>query len=232
MESAQPPPGGPDARWLLGEARRVIRFAQAARHPAGGFGWLSGDGRLLPDVPRQTYISARMTHVLALGQLLGEPGCAPLVEHGIDALTGLLADPEHGGWLAAIDGAAGGSVKSAYTQAFVVLAASSAWGAGHDRARPLLERALAVTLERFWDEAAGLVVDERSADWAVIDPYRGANANMHMVEAMLAAADATGDGAWRERAGWSGRACACTCARPTRLAATGRAATGRGRASC
>ena len=31
-------------------------------------------------------------------------------------------------------------------------------------------------------------------------PYRGANANMHMVEAYLAAADAGADPVWRQRA--------------------------------
>ncbi|MCW2604834.1 MAG: N-acylglucosamine 2-epimerase [Pseudonocardiales bacterium] len=196
-----PPPGGPDVRWLLGEARRLIDFARASRDPRGGFGWLSDDGALLPDGPRETYMTARMTHVFALGQLLGEPDCAPLVQHGLDALAGPFRDAANGGWLTALDGAPGGSTKAAYTHAFVVLAASSAVIAGHARAAALLDSALAVVLNRFWDDEAGLVVDVRSSDWATTDPYRGANANMHMVEAMLAAADATGDPAWSERAG-------------------------------
>lgn len=194
------PPGGPDTDWLLGEARRLIHFARAAQHPAGGFGWLSSDGRLRASEPRHTYMTARMTHVFALGHLLGEPGCDALVEYGLDALTGPLRDQLSGGWVTALDGADGGSDKAAYTHAFVVLAASSATIAGADRAPTLLGEALQIVLDRFWDEGAGLVVDVRSADWALIDPYRGANANMHMVEAMLAAADATGDGRWRTRA--------------------------------
>ena len=50
---------------------------------------------------------------------------------------------------------------------------------------------------RFWDERAGALVDVCNRDWSVLEPYRGANANMHGVEAMLA----TEDPVWLERAG-------------------------------
>ena len=39
-----------------------------------------------------------------------------------------------------------------------------------------------------------------NADFTVSEPYRGANSNMHSVEAYLAAGDVTGDAVWRERA--------------------------------
>ena len=39
-----------------------------------------------------------------------------------------------------------------------------------------------------------------TARWSEPEAYRGANANMHMVEAFLAAGDATGDGVWYDRA--------------------------------
>ncbi len=42
--------------------------------------------------------------------------------------------------------------------------------------------------------------DEWSRDWTVLDAYRGVNANMHSVEALLAAHDATGDPEWLARA--------------------------------
>lgn len=195
-----PPPGGPSTEWLLGEARALIHFARASRHPDGGFGSLGDDGLLRASVPRWTYQTARMTHVFALAHLLGEPGCDALVEHGVEALIGPLRDHISGGWFAALDGAEGGSDKAAYAHAFVVLGASSATIAGDPRGPALLADALAIVLDRFWDPEAGLVLDVRSRDWAITDPYRGANANMHMVEAMLAAADATGDGIWRARA--------------------------------
>jgi mannose/cellobiose epimerase-like protein (N-acyl-D-glucosamine 2-epimerase family) len=75
-----------------------------------------------------------------------------------------------------------------------VLAASSAG----DRA--LLAEALAVVEEHFWRQDDGLVVEAWDRTWSALDPYRGVNANMHMVEAFLAAADVTGDPVWRRRA--------------------------------
>ena len=53
--------------------------------------------------------------------------------------------------------------------------------------------AAVVLHERFWSEQHGLHVDEFTADWSVLDPYRGQNSNMHLVEALSTAAAVTGD---------------------------------------
>ena len=42
---------------------------------------------------------------------------------------------------------------------------------------------------RFWEESAGALADTCSRDWTRVEPYRGANANMHGVEALVAAGD-------------------------------------------
>ena len=129
-----------------------------------------------------------MTHVFALGELLGRPGAAELVAHGLDSLRHDFRDPVHGGWFAQVGGS---DDKRAYEHVFVVLAAATA---GDDE---LLGEALEVLEARFWDERAGALVDVWNRDWSELEAYRGANANMHGVEAMLA----TGDPLWRERAG-------------------------------
>ena len=54
--------------------------------------------------------------------------------------------------------------------------------------------------ERFWSEAEGAVVEAWDRTWREPEAYRGANANMHMVEALMAAGDATGDAVWYDRA--------------------------------
>ena len=82
----------------------------------------------------------------------------------------------------------------------MVLAASSARTAALPGADTLLEEALAVWEERFFDRDAGMFVDAWDRGFTRLDPYRGLNANMHAVEALLAAADATGDEGLRERA--------------------------------
>jgi sulfoquinovose isomerase len=81
-----------------------------------------------------------------------------------------------------------------------VLAASTATVAGHPRGQRLLDDALEVWLGRFWEEPAGMLVDSLDRSFSHVGAYRGMNANMHGVEALLAAADATGDPAHLEKA--------------------------------
>lgn len=194
-------------RWLEQETDRLLAFGRAARLPDGGFGWLDEQGRVDPDRPTELWITCRMTYVFALGALLGRPGCGALADHGITALAGPFRDVEHGGWFAAVDGSggaggtpAGHTGKDAYPHAFVVLATASAAAAGRPGARELLDEALAVSLRHFWDDAAGMVVESWDRTFTECEAYRGVNANMHTVEAYLAAADVTGDVAWLDRA--------------------------------
>nr|WP_225956583.1 AGE family epimerase/isomerase [Amycolatopsis lexingtonensis] len=173
----------------------MLGFAARAAHPGGGFAWLDDAGRPVLDRPVETWITCRMTHVFALAQLQGEAAEAQ-VAHGVEALTGLLRDPGHGGWYATTTL----SEKRAYEHAFVVLAASSAAAAGADGAEDLLAEALDVVERRFWEPGPGRVADVWDRGWTHLEDYRGANANMHTVEAFLAAADVTGDRVWATRA--------------------------------
>ncbi len=184
-------------RALDAHARRLLEVAAGSRHPGGGFGWLRDDATLDPDRPRELWITCRMTHVHSLGLLLGRPGSAELVDHGVTALLGAFHDGRHGGWHARVG--PGGPLpgpKTAYEHAFVVLAASSAVAAGRPGAPELLDDALAVLLDRFVTPAGPdvrLVVEEWDQRFRTRDDYRGLNATMHTVEALLAAADVADD---------------------------------------
>ena len=188
-------------RVLQQETESLLDFGRASVHPDGGFAWLDEDGRPELDRPVALWITCRMTHAYSLGLMLDLPGCAELVDHGLAALTGRLRDAEHGGWWPAV-GPEGpdARVKEAYGHAFVVLAGASATAAGRPGARALLDEAVAVLLEHFWDDEAGMVVEEWDAAWTTCDDYRGVNANMHAVEALLAAADVLEDDGLRDRA--------------------------------
>jgi mannose/cellobiose epimerase-like protein (N-acyl-D-glucosamine 2-epimerase family) len=189
------------ARWLEAEGDRLLRFGAASRHPSGGFAWLDDAGVPDLDRPVQLWITCRMTHVNALGHLLGRPGCGALADHGVAALAGRFRDQRNGGWYASV--AADGPTttdKTAYEHAFVVLAGASAAAAGRPGGEKLLTDALDVLLTRFWDDEHGMVVEQWDEGFATLDGYRGVNANMHTVEALLSAADVTGDASLRERA--------------------------------
>jgi mannose/cellobiose epimerase-like protein (N-acyl-D-glucosamine 2-epimerase family) len=193
-----PAVGSRERERLETEAARLVAFAKNAADPRGGFGWLDDAGRLVPDRPPETWVTSRMTHVFALAALHGDSSAHDYVHHGVTALTSVLRDPQHGGWHSTAGPES--RLKEAYAHAFVVLAAASAVGAGHPDGRALLDDALAVVQERFWDDAQGLVADVWDAGWTTMDAYRGVNANMHTVEAFLAAADVTGDRLWLDRA--------------------------------
>jgi len=162
-------------RAILGavdDAGRLLEFAKRSRVP-GGFGWLRADGTTDPERGTPLWIGGRMTHCFALGVLLGHPDSAAYADHGLATL------PPQGG-------------EDAYAHAFAILAAASAAIAGRPLAEEALAEACATAERRFWREDEGAVADD--------EPYRGANANMHMVEAFLAAYDATGDDLWAQRA--------------------------------
>jgi mannose/cellobiose epimerase-like protein (N-acyl-D-glucosamine 2-epimerase family) len=193
-------PAAPSAHWLLVEEARLLDFATGSRCPTGGFGWLDDAGAVDPGHPVQTWITARMTYVFALAQLRGRPGAAELVDHGLTALAELIADHEFGGWYPTIPGPGTDRDKRAYETSFVLLAAAAAVAVGRPGAAELLAQAMAVIEARFWREDDGLSVDVWNEQWTELEPYRGANANMHLVEAFLVTADVTGETKWRTRA--------------------------------
>lgn len=188
------------ARWLESETDRLLEFGAAGAHPDGGFGWLDETGQLDPSHDVELWITCRMTHCYSLAALLGRPGASRLADHGVAALTGRLHDSLHGGWYAAVGQHNPSDAKEAYGHAFVILAAASATAAGRPGARDLLERALAVHSDRFWDDDAGMSREAFAANWTGEEDYRGINANMHTVEAYLAASDVLGDPMYLRRA--------------------------------
>ena len=191
----------PDHRgWLSEQTRRQLDFGRSFPHPDGGAAWLDPAG--MPDLSRPvfTWITARMAHVYSLGSLIGAQGCDLLADVALDGLTGRLLDRRHGGWVSSIsaDGVVDGT-KSAYTTAFVLLAGATATVADRPAGPGLLDLAHEVLENRFLTER-GLYAERWDRAWTSLDDYRGVNANMHIVEACLAAAGATDDRAFLDRA--------------------------------
>jgi len=180
----------------------LLSFGHQFPSPGGGSYYLGDDGTPWKDRPRETWITSRMCHVYSLGTMLGHDGSEALADAALKGLTGELHDDEHGGWYAGLT--ADGDIlpdKQCYAHAFVILAASSAMLAGRPGARELLKDALRIYDKFFWQDEIGLSVDKWNTEFTVLDDYRGINANMHTVEAFLAAADALGDENYRVRAG-------------------------------
>lgn len=180
----------------------LLSFGHQFPSPGGSSYYLGDDGTPWKDRNRETWITSRMTHVYSIGSMLGHEGSEALADAALKGLRGELHDDQNGGWYAGLtkDNEIV-PTKQCYAHAFVILAASSGVLAGREGAAELLKDALALYDLRFWNEEEGLSCDTWNTEFTELDSYRGLNANMHSVEAFLAAADVTGDEKYRVRAG-------------------------------
>ncbi|MEJ2028960.1 MAG: AGE family epimerase/isomerase, partial [Maritimibacter sp.] len=98
--------------WLMDQARRLIGFfGTASVNPAGGFYFLDGDGTVLDNAPRGTgaerelFATCRMVHCYAAADILGHPGAAEIVDHGMRYILDHHRDAENGGYVWGLDDA-------------------------------------------------------------------------------------------------------------------------------
>ena len=142
-----------------------------------------------------------MVHGFAIAHLLGRPGAADIVDHGVKAIRERHRDAKHGGYFWSFDDDGPRERdKLAYGHAFVLLAAASAKCVGHPDADALLADVAEILETRFWDKAHGASAEEFHEDWTAFSDYRGQNANMHLTEALMAAYEATGDAGFLAKA--------------------------------
>lgn len=189
-------------QFLQENVESLLKFGHRFPSEGGGSYYLGDDGTPWVDRNRETWITCRMAHVYSIGVGRGHQGSEELVDAALKGLRGELQDKENGGWYAGRT-KDNGIVpdKQCYAHAFVILAASSALLAKRPGAKELLDEALQVYDKYFWNEEEGLACDTWNTEFTVLDDYRGINANMHTVEAFLAAADVLHDERYRVRAG-------------------------------
>ncbi len=139
-------------QWLLQQADSLFDFFQyTSLNPKGGYFDLYDDGRPIGDL-RQLHATTRMVHCMALGHLLGRPGAAAMVDHGMEYIWRGHRDQKHGGYMWSLDdNGPRDDSKQAYGHAFVLLAASSAKCVGHPLADKVLADVTEVLETRFWE---------------------------------------------------------------------------------
>ena len=180
----------------------LLAFGKKFPSEGGSSYYLGDDGTPWMDRPRETWITCRMAHVYSIGKMLGYDGCAELAAKAIKGISNELYDKKSSGWYAGLG--TNGEIlpdKQCYAHAFVILAGTSAYLADINGAKELLDKALEVFDDKFFNEKEGLAVDTWNTEFTELSSYRGLNANMHTVEAFLAAADALSDEKYRVRAG-------------------------------
>lgn len=180
--------------WLKADAKKQLAFFSNSLRSDGGFDVLRWNGAALIRAPQELHTTTRMIHSFVLGQAIGASKCEAIIDAGMNYLWNNHRDAKFGGYhWSVIGNTVASNQKQAYGHAFVLLAASSAYTAGHPLAKPILDDISDIIKSRFIDASTGLFVEEFNADWSTLSSYRGFNANMHGVEALCAAFEATED---------------------------------------
>lgn len=191
---------GTHASLDLQQVERLIDFAKKSANAEIGFGHLGTEGSITQDAAPSMLITARMTFTFAIASTLGFSGTADLAQRGILSLSKDFYDRENGGFFSIAPGFGDSGRKNAYDTAFVLLAASTAQALDIPGAATLTDSALETLFDKFWRDDLGIFANSFNQDFSREEPYLGANANMHAVEALISAHAATGDGSLLDRA--------------------------------
>ena len=188
--------------FLLSEAHSLLNFASGSALESGGFGYLNSEGKVDPSKPLECYIQTRMIQVFGLSHLMGLTDGKKFVQHGVNSLNTLFRDKQNGGFYSSVDldGNPLSEKKNAYDHVFVLLAATTAKEVGVDGAEELFAHIVEVIEKYFWDSNFEMMNNDWNQTFTEVDPYRGMNANMHAVEALTAAYEATGRIIFRDQA--------------------------------
>lgn len=167
----------------------------------GFFQHFIDDGSIYDTETRHLVSSTRFVFNYANAHLLtGAPHYRDWAAHGLAYLESHHRHPNgHFLWQRSGEAIDDGRAM-AYGHAFVMLAA--AWGTrlGLDGAGHLIDESWDLLESLFWEPAHNAYADERDASLETLSDYRGQNANMHAVEALLAAFEATGNVRYLDRA--------------------------------
>jgi mannose/cellobiose epimerase-like protein (N-acyl-D-glucosamine 2-epimerase family) len=181
---------------------QTLAFYRNAYDPAGGFfHCFRDDGTIYDRTTRHLVSSARFVVNYARAAVRSKASsCFALARsyreratHGLTFIELAHRQPSGGyAWELSGDTVSNGRAM-AYGHDFVVLAASAALAAGIKEAAATLEHAWSILERHFFEPGQRAYRDELDATLMEASPYRGQNANMHLVEAAIGAYDATGD---------------------------------------
>jgi mannose/cellobiose epimerase-like protein (N-acyl-D-glucosamine 2-epimerase family) len=189
--------------WLIGH---LCPFWLARiKDPAGGFlEELDALGAPVASQRRNTLSQARLTYVFSHAYLLsGDPALGEAARHGIAFLMRAARAPD-GGWFRAVsvDGATLDNTRDTYDQAFVLFALAWYHRATKDAsAIQLADATWGSMVERLADPRHGGFFEEFAPGRTEMKLPRRQNPHMHLLEALLALHEATGEKNWLRRAG-------------------------------
>lgn len=183
------------SNFLRNQAQSILDFGNNSISSLGGFGYLDSFGTIDKSKPREAYQQARFVQVYGLAHLMGFGDFSYQLKEGIRALNTLFNDKSAGGYFNALgsNGEAVSTEKYCYDHVFVLLAASMGKACGISEADKTFTNINLIIDQYFWDEEFNMMKNHWNNAFTHCDTYRGINANMHAVEAFLAAFEVTND---------------------------------------
>jgi len=148
--------------------------------------------------------TTRLIFNFCQGKLLDGPAwCAEAAKHGLDFLLEKFRDPHDGGWYWQVNrvGQPSDDQKATYGHAFAILALSEYHRAfGDTRALESARQTFDVLEEHAYTPEPGGYVSRFDRDWSNPESMRSQNPQMHLVEALLALYETSGDDRYVDRA--------------------------------
>jgi len=191
------------AAFLRSHVDSILAFYEPeAFDPAGGFfHHFLDDGSIYDRDTRHLVSSTRFVFNYANAFLeTGRSHYRDWAAHGLSYLSSHHRAPQgHYLWQRKADVIEDGRAM-AYGHAFVILAAAWAARVGIEGAGSMLDSCWDFMETQFFESDHDAYADERSDDLTQLDSYRGQNANMHTVEALIAAFETTGEARYLDRA--------------------------------
>ena len=196
-------PNFESADFLTGHIETILAFYEPnVRDPKGGFfHHFKDDGTIYDTDTRHLVSSTRFVfNYVNAYQQTGRPHYRDWAAHGFNYLKSHHLHPNgHYIWQHK-KGVIEDGRAMAYGHAFVMLAASYAARLNIDGAAQTLSSIWDFMEAYFWEAEHHAYADERDESLSVLSNYRGQNANMHSLEALIAAYETSGDARYLDRA--------------------------------
>ena len=194
-----------ETQFIKDHAFQVLQFYEPIckdKENGGFFCTYNDDGQIYDKKLKDLVSACRFDLNFSYGILLtGKEEYKDLIRHGFEFIEMVHRDNENGGYYQRARGhKAERNNKMTYVHAFYLFALSTAFLAGIHEVESRIEEVFNFLENKMWDSKYKLYIDETTPDFTEIHPYRGQNCNMHMVEAVLGAYDATYNDKYLNRA--------------------------------
>ena len=190
---------------LFGELLPLWHEHGVDRVRGGFFNGLEPDGGAQDDAFKRVLVQTRQTWVWSRTARMGGPDfCRANAEHGFEFLMRHCWDPKTGGWLLTTTGAGESldATRQCYGHAFAMLGLGEYFAlTGEAAARERALETLELLDAHLVDPVHGGYFDSAEPDWQPARAPRSQNPHMHLLEALLALFEQTGEAGCLERAG-------------------------------